>query len=194
MNKESFENFEEELTGAIKHWWVFLILGILAIGLGVWLFFTPANGFAALAIVFAITFLISGLASTAVTLINRKSIPAWGWNLVSGILMLVLGIILVANLNLSADVLAFYVAFAVMFGGFNAIGYAFTTKSLGDNGWGWNLALGILVVILSIVLLLHPVFTALTITIWTGIAFVSLGVSFCMLAYRLSKTNSLLKK
>lgn len=40
MNKESFENFEEELTGAIKHWWVFLILGILAIGLGVWLFFT----------------------------------------------------------------------------------------------------------------------------------------------------------
>ena len=48
MNKESFENFEEELTGAIKHWWVFLILGILAIGLGVWLFFTPANGFAAL--------------------------------------------------------------------------------------------------------------------------------------------------
>lgn len=78
MNKESFENFEEELTGAIKHWWVFLILGILAIGLGVWLFFTPANGFAALAIVFAITFLISGLASTAVTLINRKSIPAWG--------------------------------------------------------------------------------------------------------------------
>ena len=192
--KGPIETLEEDLEKTIKHWWMFLILGILAIGVGIRLFFTPMQGYAALTVFFALTFLISGLASIFVTIFNRKAIPAWGWNLVSGILMLVLGVILVANLNLSADVLAFYVAFAVMFGGFNTIGYAFTTKSLGDNGWGWNLALGILVVILSIVLLLHPVFTALTITIWTGIAFVSLGVSFCMLAYRLSKTNSLLKK
>ena len=75
MNKESFENFEEELTGAIKHWWVFLILGILAIGLGVWLFFTPANGFAALAIVFAITFLISGQRAI------RHGAGHWRWAL-----------------------------------------------------------------------------------------------------------------
>ena len=181
MNKESFENFEEELTGAIKHWWVFLILGILAIGLGVWLFFTPANGFAALAIVFAITFLISGLASTAVTLINRKSIPAWGWNLI-------------ANMGITADVLVFYVAFAILFGGFNTIGFAFTAKSKGDKAWGWTLALGIVVVILSIVLLFHPVFAAFTIVIWAGIAFLSMGISFCTLAYRLSKTNGRMKK
>lgn len=194
MNKESFENFEEEPTGAIKHWWVFLILGILAIGLGVWLFFTPANGFAALAIVFAITFLISGLASTAVTLINRKSIPAWGWNLVSGILMLILGIIMIANMGITADVLVFYVAFAILFGGFNTIGFAFTAKSKGDKAWGWTLALGIVVVILSIVLLFHPVFAAFTIVIWAGIAFLSMGISFCTLAYRLSKTNGRMKK
>lgn len=193
-NKKTFENLGEELTGVIKHWWVFLILGILAIGMGIWLFFTPVGGFAALSIVFAVTFLVSGMASCAVTLINRNAIPAWGWNLVSGILMLVLGIIMIANMNITADVLVFYVAFAIMFGGFNTIGFSFTAKAKGDKGWGWNLALGILVVILATVLLFHPVFAAFTIVIWAGIAFLSMGISFCTLAYRLSKTNGQMKK
>lgn len=192
--KGPIEEIEEELEQTIKHWWIFLILGVIAIGVGIWLFFTPEQGYAALTIFFALTFLISGLSSIFVTVFNRKSIPAWGWNLASGILMLVLGLILVFNLNLSADVLAFYVAFAVMFGGFNSINYAFTAKSLGDSGWGWNLALGILVIILSITLLFHPMITALTLTIWTGMAFLFMGISFCVLAHRLSKVKGSMKQ
>lgn len=188
-NKVPFEGIEEELPGAIRHWWVFLILGILAIVMGVWLFFTPVGGFAALSIVFAVTFLIAGLSSCAVTLLNRQAIPAWGWNLISGLLMLILGIIMTVHLNITADILVFYVAFAIMFGGLNTVGFSFTAKSRGDKGWGWTLALGVLVVILAITLMLHPVFTALTIVIWAGIAFLSLGIAFCNLAYRLSKTN-----
>ena len=108
--------------------------------------------------------------------------------------MLILGIIMIANMGITADVLVFYVAFAILFGGFNTIGFAFTAKSKGDKAWGWTLALGIVVVILSIVLLFHPVFAAFTIVIWAGIAFLSMGISFCTLAYRLSKTNGRMKK
>ena len=65
--KGPIETLEEDLEKTIKHWWMFLILGILAIGVGIWLFFTPMQGYAALTVFFALTFLISGLASIFVT-------------------------------------------------------------------------------------------------------------------------------
>lgn len=193
-NKGPFGAIEKELEGSIKHWWVFLILGVLAMGIGIWLFFTPKEGFAALSIVFAIGFLISGLSGCAVAFINRKSIPAWGWNLAMGIIVTVLAIMMLVNMGMTVEVLVFYVAFSIMFNGFNSIGYSFALKSKGDKSWGWTLALGILVAIMSMVLMFHPVFAALTIVIWAGIAFVSLGISFCMIAYRLSKTKGAMKK
>ncbi|MEG0377115.1 MAG: DUF308 domain-containing protein [Eubacterium sp.] len=196
MNKlsESFEEIEEELEKVVKHWWVFLILGILAIGIGIWIFFNPLGSYVALSIIFALTFLISGLASCAVTIANRKTIPAWGWNFTSGLLMLILGIVLLAIPGMTEATLAFYVSFAVMFGGFNTISFSFTLKAAGDKGWGWNLALGILVIILSIVLISHPLVGAMTVVVWSSIAFLMLGISFCGIAFRLSKAKGALKK
>ncbi|MEG0377738.1 MAG: DUF308 domain-containing protein [Eubacterium sp.] len=192
--KRTFESIETELKGTIKHWWVFLILGILSIGIGIWLFFTPVGGFAALSIIFAITFLIAGISSCAVTLANRKTITAWGWNLATGIIMLILGIIMMMNLYMSAEVLVFYLAFAIMFSGFNNIAFSFSSKHSGSHSWGFNLALGILVIILSITLIFHPAFAAFTLVIWAGIAFLSMGISFLMLAYHTSKAKGEMKK
>ncbi|MEG0378893.1 MAG: DUF308 domain-containing protein [Eubacterium sp.] len=192
--KGTFGSIENELKGTIKHWWVFLILGVLAMGVGIWLMFTPLNGFAALSILFAITFLVAGISSCAVTLINRKTIAAWGWNLAMGIIMLIFGVIMVTNLAMSAEALVFYLAFAIMFSGFNSIGFSFTAKKSGDHRWGWNLALGILVVISSMVLMFHPVFAAFTLVIWASIAFISMGISFLVLAYTMSKAKGEIKK
>ena len=194
MNTQHLFTIEKELESTIKHWWLFLILGIMALLVGIWLFFVPLEGYVALTFLFSAGFLISGAATIYFTIVNRHFIPAWGWNMVSGILMFALGLVLLFNPGFSADILAFYVAFALLFSGVNIIGYSFSLKHLGDNSWGWNLFFGILVILFSIFLLFNPIFSAFTLVIWSAICFLVLGISFFVLAYHLSKTSGIIKQ
>lgn len=194
MNTQHLFTIEKELESTIKHWWLFLILGIMALLVGIWLFFVPLEGYVALTFLFSAGFLISGAATIYFTIVNRHFIPAWGWNMVSGILMFALGLVLLFNPGFSADILAFYVAFALLFSGVNIIGYSFSLKHLGDSSWGWNLFFGILVILFSIFLLFNPIFSAFTLVVWSAICFLVLGISFFVLAYHLSKTSGIIKQ
>lgn len=166
----------------------------MALLVGIWLFFVPLEGYVALTFLFSAGFLISGAATIYFTIVNRHFIPAWGWNMVSGILMFALGLVLLFNPGFSADILAFYVAFALLFSGVNIIGYSFSLKHLGDSSWGWNLFFGILVILFSIFLLFNPIFSAFTLVVWSAICFLVLGISFFVLAYHLSKTSGIIKQ
>ena len=194
MNTQHLFTIEKELESTIKHWWLFLILGIMALLVGIWLFFVPLEGYVALTFLFSAGFLISGAANIYFTIVNRHFIPAWGWNMVSGILMFALGLVLLFNPGFSADILAFYVAFALLFSGVTIIGYSFSLKHLGDSSWGWNLFFGILVILFSIFLLFNPIFSAFTLVVWSAICFLVLGISFFVLAYHLSKTSGIIKQ
>lgn len=194
MNTQDLNTLEQEFEGNLKHWWIFLILGVLSIGIGVWLFFTPLDGYVALTYLFAASFLLAGAASVVFTLLNRASIPAWGWNLASGLVVLALGVLLLINPAFTADVLAFYVAFALLFGGINVISYTLSLKRVNAAGWGWSLAFGILVILFAILLLFNPLFTAFSLVIWSALGFLILGASFCLLAFRLSKSKGVVKR
>lgn len=197
MNKNNgpIGELEEEVLSTIKHWWVILIVGLLAIGVGIWMLFRPGLAYEALSIVFAVSFLVGGIGSCYFAIVNRKNTPAWGWNLVCGLLILVLGIILVTSPGMSAGTLIYYVGFAIVFGGFNTIGLAFALKNAGSSsGWGWNLALGIIIIILGFILMFSPLLAILTIVIWSGIGFITFGVSCCGAAYHLSKVKGIMKK
>lgn len=177
------------IAGNIKHWWILLILALLCIGIGFFVLLNPLDSYPALAIIFAISFLIGGVSSLSFAILNRKTIPFWGWNLAMSIIVTILGLILVFNLNFTESVLAFYVAFSLLFSGFNSISMAFVTKAAGDKNWGWSLALGIITAFLAILLMLHPVFTALTIVFMTSFGFIMLGVSLLFLTYQVYKLN-----
>ena len=127
---------------AIKHWYLSLILGILFIFVGIWVFITPVSSYFTLAILFSVTIFISGIFEIIYSTTNRKEMSNWGWVLAGGIIDLLFGLWLMASPLLSIAILPFVVAFMLMFRSMMAIGFAFDLKDFAGSGWGWLLTLG----------------------------------------------------
>jgi uncharacterized membrane protein HdeD (DUF308 family) len=179
---------------ATKHWYLSLILGILFIGVGIWVFMTPVSSYLTLSILFSVTIFVSGIFEIVYSISNRKEMDNWGWVLTGGIIDLLFGLWLMASPLLSIAILPFVVGFMLMFRSMMAIGFAFDLKDFPDSGWGWLLALGILGLLFSFVLFWNPAFGGLTLVIWTGCAFITLGIFRIILSFKLKHLHNLSKK
>jgi uncharacterized membrane protein HdeD (DUF308 family) len=176
-----------------KHWYLYLIIGILFIGVGIWVFITPVASYFALAILFSVTIFVSGIFEIIYSIANRKEMDNWGWVLTGGIIDLLIGIWLMSSPLLSISVLPFVVGFMLMFRSMMAIGFSFDIRNLTYYGWGWLVALGILGLLLSFILIWNPLFAGLTIVIWTGGAFITLGIYRIILSFKLKQIQKLSK-
>lgn len=188
------ENFIKKAENATKHWYLSLILGILFIGVGIWVLRTPLASYLTLSILFSVTIFISGISEIIYSVSNRKVMDNWGWVLAGGIIDLLFGLWLMASPALSLTILPYVVGFMLMYRSMISIGIAFDLKDFEDSGWGWLLVLGILGMLFSFFLFWNPMFSGLTIVIWTGLSFITLGVYRIILAFKLKQLHTLSKK
>ncbi len=170
---------------AIKHWYLSLILGILYILVGIWVFRTPIESYLALSVIFSVTCFISGIFEIIYSIANRKELDNWGWILAGGIIVLLLGFWLMSSPLRSIALLPFFAGFMLIFLSMTAMGFAFDMKAFAIKDWGWLLALGILGVLFSFVLFWNPLFAGLTIVFYTGCAFITIGVFRIILSFKL---------
>ncbi len=182
-------NIFESLGNAVKHWYVPLIVGLLMIGVGVWTFTSPMESYLALAIIFSVSFLVSGLMETYFSFANRKTLKNWGWSFALGFITLLVGFLLVRDPAITMVTLPFYVGFMLLFRSISSIGYAYDLKEMGVMDWGNLLVIGILGLLFSFFLLWNPAFAGMTIVIWTGLAFLFSGIYSVYLAIRLRKVH-----
>ena len=112
------KTFIDTINFGVKNWWVSLLLGLLYILIAICLMFTPLASYVALSVLFSVSMFVSGTLEILFAVTNKKNISSWGWYLASGIIDLILGIYLMANIGLSMAVLPFIVAFWLMFRGF----------------------------------------------------------------------------
>ncbi|UUC45233.1 HdeD family acid-resistance protein [Flavobacterium cerinum] len=190
MEKQLFRN----IKNAVKHWYLSVIVGILFILFGFWIFKTPMESYVTLALLFGVVFFVNGIFEIIFSVSNRKTIDHWGWILAGGIIDLVFGILLLSNLELSMAVLPLYVGFMLLFRSIAAIGYAFDLKSFGVNDWYWLLILGILGLLFSFIMIWNPLFGGMTIVIWTAMAFITYGLFRVILGFKLRKLHQLGEK
>jgi uncharacterized membrane protein HdeD (DUF308 family) len=176
---------------AVKYWWISLLSGIFFVIVGIWVFKTPLESYLALAILFSVTFFVSGIFEIVYAVSNRSQLEGWGWALTGGIIDLILGFILMSNPGITIAVLPLFVGFAVLFRSVMAMGAAFDLKSYGSKDWGWMLLIAILGLLFSFMLLWNPIFAGATIIVWTGLAFISIGIFRIMLSLRLRKLHKL---
>ncbi|MBS5907634.1 MAG: HdeD family acid-resistance protein [Dysgonomonas mossii] len=175
---------------AVKYWWVSLLIGLLAIMLGVWCLTSPWTTITALSIVFSVTFFVSGVFEIIFAVSNRNTLKGWGWTLVSGIIDLLFGIILISmSPAVIAIVLSYFVGFWVMFQSIWGIGAAVELQRNGAKGWGWLLTLAVLGVILSFIFIMSPVLTSGFIVALISISFISYGFFRIYLGMRLKSLH-----
>ena len=183
---------ENNLRQTVKNWYLILILGIILIFVGIWVFNTPVLSYATLSILFAAAFLVTGILEIAYVISNSKEMEKWGWSLVSGIIDLLIGILLMALPATAMMFLAFYVGFGILFRSTLAIGRSIDLKRWHIAGWGYLLLIGILGLIFSFILIWNPIFAGLTIVFYTGMSFIMIGIFQVFLSFKLRKLKKMI--
>lgn len=175
----------------IRHWYLPLILGIVFIGVGIWVFLTPMASYITLSLIFGFVFLFAGIIEIIHAVANRQELDSWGWSLMGGIIDLILGILLVSQPQISMIVLPLYVGFGILFRSIMAISRSLELKKYNVRDWGSLLVVGILGVIFAFIMIWNPLFGGFTIVIYTALAFVAIGVFQIYLSFRLKKLHDL---
>ena len=186
-------NLISNAVSTIKHWWLFLILGILLLAGGIWIIFTPATGYVALVVLFVVLLLVSGIFQIIFSISNQKELSGWGWYLAGGILEFLIGIFLWSRPDIAIGVLTVVVGLWILFRGVSIIAISTDLKGMDVKGWGWLMALGILMAILSFMMILNIRFGAKTVVFFTGFAMIFMGVAYTMFSLKLKEIKSKLQ-
>lgn len=190
MDKHLLSSFRSN----VKNWWVSLIVGIIAVVLGLVCPFTPIATFATLSLFFVISFFVGGISEIAFAISNRAVIKNWGWILAMGIIDFIFAIVLLSNPLLAPLILSYLIAFWLLLQSIWSVGMSLDLQSIKGSGWGWLLALSILGVLASLLLLFRPEVAALFTVYILSLGFFCYGIFRIYLAVRLKSLDKYLPK
>ncbi|MGA9271491.1 MAG: DUF308 domain-containing protein [Lutimonas sp.] len=178
------------ITGTIKNWWVFLIIGILLLIGSYYMFSTPVESFIGLAGLFSALIMVSGLFRVFFALTNKEDIENFGLYLAGGVLDVIVGFILLKYPGITLVLFSLFIGFWLLFRGFNIISISFQVKKQEDTNWFWILLFGILVVIFAFMAIINPLIGASYLVITLALAIMFAGIANIFLALRLRKVKS----
>lgn len=186
--------FLKTIRNTVKYWYVPAIIGALFIILGGYILTVPESAYFSLVILFSLSFLFSGILEIWFSVENRDELEGWGWYLTSGIFSLILGVLLLAKPAIASVTLPFFIGFGLLFRSFQGLGFAFELKNYGVLKWG-NLAIvSILGIVFSFILLANPIFTGISLVIFTALSFIFVGVYAVVLSLQLKKLKTFPQK
>lgn len=171
------------------YWWIPMLFGILFIATGIWIFSAPAESLATITKVIGIIIVVSGTTELFLTISKRNKIPGWGYQLVGGIIDLVIGLIIIVNPSILLRIITFFVAIWLIIGSVMIIMRAAEARQVKRPYWKWQLILGVGLLVLAIILLWHPMILGFTIALWTALAFIILGVFRIAMTIRLKRLS-----
>ena len=180
-------NVISKITGSIKNWWAFLIIGIILLIGSFWMFSSPVESFVGLTAFFSALIFVSGLFTIFFALTNKEDIDNFGLFLAGGILDVIMGFILLKYPDLTMMLFSLFVGFWLMFRGIGTISISFKMKKEGDANWGWILFFGILITLFAFMAIIDPMIGASYLVYTLALALLFLGIANIALALRLRK-------
>ena len=179
-------NSTHELIDFKKHWWWFLILGMLLVICGIVAIAYPFISSVSVVIVIAMMLIIGGIAMVISAFWTGK----WSAFLVQvlvGILYIAVGMMMTdAPLESQAVLTMFVAALLIVVGSFRIV----AAFSLRFPQWGWAAVNGVITVILGLVIYRHfPESSIWVLGILVGVEMILNGFSWVMLALDLRNTE-----
>ncbi|MDE7180504.1 MAG: DUF308 domain-containing protein [Muribaculaceae bacterium] len=183
--KNSYSN------GGVKLWWVPLITGILALGIGIWCMFCPLESMTVLAWFFACVILAAGVMNVAYGISNSHPHSNWGWSLALGLIEIICGVwLLVMPEAQLLTVFMWTVAFYLIFVCINAICEAFVLAGYARDWLGWMLIFLFATLVFAVIFLAGPIAGGVAIWLYIGISFIAFGLYRIILAFKLRRINT----
>ena len=167
-----------------RHWWVPVLRGIAAIIFGIIAFIYPGLTLTVLVILFGAWVLIDGVFRVIGAIGHRASDPDWGWQLVIGILGIVIGFLTFRAPGVTALALVIYIAAWALMIGVTEIVVAIKLRREIKGEW-FLILMGLLSIIFAIILLWNPIPGALAL-VWLIASYaVVFGILAIMFGFRL---------
>ncbi|WP_438026787.1 HdeD family acid-resistance protein [Sorangium sp. So ce233] len=169
-------------------WWILVLRGIAALGMGLLTLLLPGHSLGALVVVFGVYLVVESLIALAGAARCARLGQRWRANAAHGLISLAGGIVTLAWPGLSVLILLYLVAAWAIVGGIKDIVVAvrFRHRIAGE----WLLAFaGVIAVALGVLVMALPSAGALALVLWVGAYAMVLGVSllisgFAMRAYQ----------
>jgi uncharacterized membrane protein HdeD (DUF308 family) len=167
-----------------RHWWVPVLRGIAAIIFGIIAFIYPGLTLTVLVILFGAWVLVDGVFRVAGAIGHRASDPDWGWQLVIGILGIVIGFLTFRAPGVTALALVIYIAAWALMIGVTEIVVAIRLRREIKGEW-FLILMGLLSIIFAVILLWNPIPGALALVWLIGSYAIVFGILAMMFGFRL---------
>jgi uncharacterized membrane protein HdeD (DUF308 family) len=184
----------KSIKSTIKHWYIPMLVGLFFVVVSMVVISSPEGSLRALSLLFALSFLLSGLSESIFALINKDRMDNWSWSLTFGVITLFVGILLLLKPTLSITALAFYIGFVILFRSISTIGFAMDVKKYGSKNWSGLLILGVIGAIVSFILIWNPIFAGLSVVLLVALSFLFAGLFSIFLEIQLRTLHKSSKK
>jgi uncharacterized membrane protein HdeD (DUF308 family) len=173
-----------------RHWWVPVIRGIAAIVFGVIAFTHPVMAIATLVLLFGAWVLIDGIFRIVAAIRHRGSDSDWAWQLVIGIIGIIVGLLTFHAPQVTALALVIYIAaWALMIGASEIV---MAVKLRHEIKGEWLLILmGLASIVFAVLLLWNPVAGAAAVIWLIAWYAVVLGILAIFFGFRLRSLRAL---
>jgi uncharacterized membrane protein HdeD (DUF308 family) len=173
-----------------RHWWVPVLRGIAAVVFGVMAFVYPGLTVAVLVLLFGAWVLVDGIFRIVGALGHRASDSDWGWQLVIGILGIIIGFLTFHAPGITALALVIYVAAWVLMVGVTEIVVAIKLRREIKGEW-FLILMGLCSIFFAVLLLWNPLIGAATLIWLIGCYAVVFGVLGIIFGFRLRSLPTL---
>ena len=174
-----------------RHWWVPVIRGIAAIVFGVIAFTHPVMAAATLVLFFGAWVLVDGIFRVAGAIGHHASDPDWGFDLIIGILGIIIGFLTFHAPRITALALVIYIAAWAFMIGATEIALAIKLRREIKGEW-FLILMGLASIVFAALLLWNPLAGAaalIWIMAWYAVIF---GVLAIIFGFRLRSLPTLL--
>jgi uncharacterized membrane protein HdeD (DUF308 family) len=173
-----------------RHWWVPVLRGVAAIVFGIIAFTHPVMAIAALVLFFGAWMLVDGIFRVIGAFTHRASDKEWGFDLIIGIVGIIIGLLTFHAPRITVVALVIYIAAWVLMIGATEIAVAIKLRRQIKGEW-FLILMGLLSIAFAVLLLWNPLLGAATliwIVAWYALVFGVLGI---ILGFRLRSLQTL---
>jgi uncharacterized membrane protein HdeD (DUF308 family) len=174
-----------------RHWWVPVIRGIAAIAFGVIAFTHPVMAIATLVLFFGAWVLIDGIFRIFGAIKHRGSDPDWPWQLIIGIIGIIVGLLTFHAPQVTALALVIYIAAWALMIGASEIVMAIKLRHEIKGEW-LLILMGLASIVFAVLLLWNPVAGAAAVIWLIAWYAVVLGILAIFFGFRLRSLKTLL--
>ena len=154
-----------------------IVAGILLIAAGIYCLCNEDVAVLSAGLMLGIFMLAAGIAEIVVFAGTSGVLIGSGWLLLDGVLTVIMSLFLLFNQWFTLLSLPFIFTVWLMFSGISRFVSAFDLHALGVRGWGWVLAVGILLMVAGFICMMDPWVSAAAVGVTVGLVFLLEGIS-----------------